>query len=44
MLFSSKDPGCTDCCIPKKYRDPDSYDKKMDQLDNQLMLETEKPA
>ena len=30
MLFGSKEPGLCDCCIPKKYRDPNSYDRKME--------------
>lgn len=43
MLLSVQEPSCLDCVIPSKYRDPDTFDKTMDEYENQLMEETMKP-
>jgi hypothetical protein len=32
-----------DCIIPKKYKDPDQYEKKMDEYEEKLIKETMKP-
>jgi hypothetical protein len=37
MLLSVQEPGFMDCFIPKKYRDPVIYEKKMEHYENVLV-------
>jgi len=43
MLMSVQDPSCRDCIIPRKYRDPEIYQQKMEKYENNLLDETMKP-
>ena len=45
MLLSTNDPKERRffCCVPKRYKDIDSYNNKLDRLDDKLLKETLKP-
>jgi hypothetical protein len=43
MLMSVQEPSCMDCFIPRKYRDPEIYQQKMEKYENMLLDETMKP-
>jgi hypothetical protein len=36
MLMSVQKPGCMDCVIPKKYKDPVTYEQTMEKYEYQL--------
>jgi len=45
MLMNAEDGHMVhfNCCIPKRYQNPDSFKKRMEHLENKLLDETLKP-
>ena len=43
MLLSVQEPGIVSCLIPRRYLDPDAYDKQMEEYEMKLNQETLKP-
>jgi hypothetical protein len=43
MLLSVQEPGIVSCLIPRRYLDPDAYDKQMEEYEMMLNQETLKP-
>lgn len=43
MLLSVQNPGWLSCLIPSTYKDPQAFEKLMDEHENDLIDETMKP-